>query len=69
MLQNLKPGKAAGPDDIPTRFLKTCTEKVAPVLQVIFTQSLNLGILPSVWLTAKTIPAFKKGNKSTPANY
>ena len=43
ILQNLKPGKAAGPDDIPTQILKTCAEQVAPLLQVIFTQSLNSG--------------------------
>jgi len=69
ILQNIKPGKGAGPDDIPTWILKTCAEHVAPVLQVILTQSLNLGTLPSDWLTANIIPAFKKGNKSTPANY
>jgi len=66
ILQNLKPGRAAGPDDIPTWIHKTCAEHMAPVLQVIFTQSPNSGTLPSNWLTANVIPAF---NKSTPANY
>jgi len=32
----LKPGKAAGPDDIPTWILKICAVQVAPILQVIF---------------------------------
>jgi len=38
MLQNLTPGKAAGPDDMPSWILKACAERVAQVLQVIFTQ-------------------------------
>jgi len=41
LLKSLKPGKAAGPDSIPTWILKTCAEQVAPVLQAIFTQSLQ----------------------------
>ena len=69
LLKDLKPGKAAGPDEIPTWILKTCAEQIAPVLQVIFTQSLNSSTLPNDWLTANIIPAFKKGSKSTPANY
>ena len=39
LLQELKHGKATGPDNIPTWFLQTCLAEVAPVLQVIFTQS------------------------------
>ena len=66
LLKNLKPGKAAGPDDIPTWILKICAVQVAPILQVIFTQSLNSGTLPNDWLTANVIPIYKKG---IPANY
>jgi len=39
------------------------------MLQVMFTQSLNLSTLPNDWLTANNIPAFKKGSKGVPANY
>jgi len=69
LLKNLKPGKAAGPDDIPTWILKICAVQVAPILQVIFTQLPNSGTLPNDWLTANVIPIYKKGNKSIPTNY
>ena len=69
LLKTFKPGKAAGLDDIPTWILKTCAKQVAQVLQVIFTQLFSSGILPNEWLIANIILVFKKGNKSTPANY
>ena len=33
--------KATGPDDISGQILKLCSAEIAPVLNVIFTQSLN----------------------------
>ena len=69
LLQELKPGKAAGPDNIPTQILKEHALHIAPVLQVIYTQSYQTGILPSDWLTANIVPVYKKGDKSNPANY
>ena len=42
---------------------------IAPVLQVIYSQSYQTGILPSNWLTANIVPVYKKGDKSIPANY
>ena len=69
LLQDLKPGKSAGPDNIPTWILKVCAIQIAPILQIIFTQTYNSGILPSDWLTANIIPVYKKGNKSLPVNY
>ena len=69
LLQNLKPGKAAGLDSISTWILKLCSTQIAPILQIIFTQSPNHGILPKDWLTANIIPIYKKGNKHEAANY
>ena len=69
LLQNQKPGKAAGPDSISTWILKLCSTQIALILQIIFTQSLNHGILPKDWLTANIIPIYKKGNKHEVANY
>ena len=45
LLQELKHGKALGPDNIPTWILQTCSAEIAPVLQVIFTQSLKTHML------------------------
>ena len=69
LLQKLKPAKFAGPDNIPTRILKEYAFHIAPVLQVIYTQSYQTGILPNEWLTANIVPVYKKGDKSNPANY
>ena len=69
LLKNLKPGKAAGPDNIPMWILITCAKQIAPILQIIFTRSLRSSILPKDWLSATIIPVFKKGNKNLPSNY
>ena len=61
--------KASGPDNIPVRILKEAAHQIAPVLQVIFTQSYQTGELPQDWVSANIVAIFKKGNKSTPANY
>ena len=69
LLQGLKPDKAPGPDQIrPLLLQKLCLEN-APILQVIFSKSLEEGSLPSDWLKANVSPIFKKGEKSSPANY
>ena len=65
ILQSFKPGKAAGPDNIPQNLCRasgpSITSDIHPVTK--------LRHLPSDWLTANIIPEFKKGNISTPANY
>ena len=62
------PGKAAGPDSITTWILKVCAVQIAPILQIMFTQTFTSDTLPSNWLTAKIIPIYKKGDKSILVN-
>ena len=69
LLNNLNIYKSPGPDEIPTRILKFCATEIAPILQIIFTQSMTTGNLPDDWLTANITPVYKKGNRSTPLNY
>eukprot|EP00057_Strongylocentrotus_purpuratus_P010558 XP_011665032.1 PREDICTED: RNA-directed DNA polymerase from mobile element jockey-like [Strongylocentrotus purpuratus] len=69
LLENLNPGKAPGPDQVPIRILREAAQQIAPVLQVIFTQSYVTGTLPQDWLTANTVAIYKKGNRSLPVNY
>ena len=52
LLQHLNPSKASGPDAIPPSALKELAVEIAPILQVIFQQSLDTGSLPSEWLNA-----------------
>ena len=46
LLLNLDSNKSPGPDSMITIFLKKCVDEVSPILQVIFTQSMNSGTLP-----------------------
>ena len=69
LLQKLKPHKAAGPDDIPSRVLKELAPAIAPILQIIFQTSYTLGETPHDWKQANVVPAYKKGATHDPANY
>ena len=67
----LDPSKTTGPDVIKPVVLRSLKDQVhvAPILQIIFQQSLNTGQIPSDWKKAIVTPPFKKGDKCDPANY
>ena len=69
LLSNLKPGKAAGPDKIKPLLLRELRVEIAPILQIIFEHSLQSGKLPADLCRAFVTPIFKKGGKSSAANY
>ena len=69
LLSGLNTNRAVGPDKLPTRLLKDFAEFVAPVLQVIFQQSIDTGVLPEDWKQANVVAIFKKGDKHMPSNY
>ena len=69
LLQNLKPFKAAGPDRLKPLLLKELRDEIAPIIQIIFERSIQTGKLPTDWSRAQVTPIFKKGNKSSAANY
>ena len=69
LLNNLKPHKAAGPDKIPSRILKECSEVISPILLIIFRKSLSCGKIPSEWKHANICPVYKKGDKHDHINY
>ena len=68
-MNELNINKSPGPDKIPTRVLKCCATEIAPLLQLIFTQSMTSGILPNDWLSANITPIYKKGDRANPSNY
>ena len=55
LLERLEPAKAPGPDYIPT---KVIANAIAPVLQIIYAQSLEHAVLSNEWLSANIIPVF-----------
>ena len=58
LLLDLDTNKSPGPDSIPAIILKNCADEISPILQVIFTQSMNSGVLPSDWLSANITPIY-----------
>jgi len=46
-LNLLNTHKSSGPDCIPAFVLHHCATEIAPILTVIFSQSLNTGLIPS----------------------
>lgn len=69
LLTGLNPAKASGPDLIPTRVLKECSDIISPYLQIIFQQSIDAGTAPSDWKHANVSAIYKKGRRDEAVNY
>lgn len=69
LLNNIDISKSCGPDGIPSRILKDCSEIISPIYTSLFNQSLKSACLPLDWRTANIFPLHKKGSKALPANY
>ena len=68
-LCRLRPGKAAGPDGVSPRVLKTCATQLSGVLQHIFNLSLSLERVPVLWKTSCLVPVPKKARPSILNDY
>ena len=69
LLKTFDTKKAPGPDNIAACILQVWAKEIAPILTVIYIQSLNLRLIPKDWLSANITPVFKKRDKCTPNNY
>uniref|UniRef100_A0A3B1JI52 Reverse transcriptase domain-containing protein n=1 Tax=Astyanax mexicanus TaxID=7994 RepID=A0A3B1JI52_ASTMX len=63
-LRRLHPRKAAGPDKVCPRLLKSCAAELGAPLQHIFNLSLHLGRVPTLWKTTCLVPVPKKTHPS-----
>jgi len=73
-LQNLKPDKAAGDDNLSKRLLGTISSEIAESIAIIFRKSLDAGHVPRDWRTANVqctsiTPLFKKCKRYQVDNY
>ena len=62
-LDDLKPGKSPGPDELHPLMLKELSQYITEPLTVLFRKSIASSILPAEWKTAYVSPLFKKGSK------
>ena len=69
LLQNIKPHKAAGPDNILGRILCEATNNLATAMTILFQASIDQGTLLDDWKTANVAPIFNKGDRYKAANY
>ena len=67
--QQLKNGKAPGPDKIPVMLIKDITDLISQLLTMIFNSSLRKGVFHDIWKVAKVTPIFKSGSRSDVNNY
>ena len=68
-MKNIKENKATGPDGIPGKLLKICAFELHEIFVLLFQQSIDLGLIPDDWKSALIFPLFKKGDRTSPANY
>ena len=61
--------KATGLDKIPCKLLKLAVDIISPSLTCIFNRSIESGVFPDEWKSARVTPIFKKGVKIDPGNY
>ena len=60
---------ASGPDGLSARVLKECSSEIAPILALIYNETLAQGTVPDDLRQANVAPIFKKGEKYDAANY
>ena len=69
LLRKLKPNKATGLDNIPTRLLKDGDPVILACLTHIINLSFASGVMPNDWKIARVVPLFKSGNRQEMNNY
>ena len=57
------------PDGLSARVLKECSSEIAPILALIYNETIAQGTVPDDWRQANVAPIFKKGEKYDAANY
>ncbi len=68
-ISNLDSKKASGPDQIPAKVIKHCSQEISGVLSRLINMSFTTGVFPSDLKIAKVIPLHKKREKFIVDNY
>jgi Reverse transcriptase (RNA-dependent DNA polymerase)/Endonuclease-reverse transcriptase len=68
-IDKLRKESAPGPDNIHPHFMKETKIEISEPLMTIYRKSIDTGIVPEDWKTARVTPIFKKGTKTQACNY
>ena len=68
-VNEMSASSSAGPDGLPSSFLKECLPELIQPLKILFRKSLDSGDIPAILKRAAIIPVFKGGDKTCPSNY
>ena len=68
-LNQLKNGKACGPDKIPTTLVKDAANYISYPLTLIYNSSMKNGIFPDYWKITRVAPIYKSGKRCDSNNY
>ena len=68
-ISDLKDNTHAGPEDIPSVFIKKCYPSLEKPLLLIFNESLSSGVFSTQWMGAFTFPIHKSRPKNDISNY
>ena len=69
LLRKMNANKAAGPDGIQSKIMKSCARGLSKPLSILFNRIFQSGKIPSTWKMANVVPIFKKGDKTSVSNY
>lgn len=69
LLNKLNKTKATGLDRISARLIRECADLICIPICDIFNQSINQGVFPDDWKSARVTPLFKHGNRDDVNNY
>ena len=68
-IDEIKPGAAAGPDDLSVLLLKKCKQTLSKPIHMIWQHSMSTGTVPKFFKTLHIAPLHKKGSRAIAANY
>ena len=69
VISNLELNKAAGPDGVHNKILKSVVDIISGPLAVLFNRSIEETTFPAIWKKANVTPIYKKGEKHLCKNY
>lgn len=68
-MEALDSNKACRYDKISTRMLKICGNSICKLLEIIYEECFNVGVLLLEWKNGNIVPIYRKGDKQYLKNY